>query len=221
MITYASNKLHAYIGLNTNGTLITHEKAEKLANSGLAQLNVSIDSPNKNTFKNIRNTSLARIMANIKYLSSVASNIRIGVTAVIMKDNLSELSDILELSKEIGAKEVVFQLLHHWNENAEQIQVYNSLDLEQIETDIKQKSERLGIKSVVGKTINSQSFRCSRPFFECFIDYKGRFTPCCDAVNVPLTSSLFEQNFMHELNNPNFIKFRKNLLHREYPDFCQ
>lgn len=221
MITYASSKLHAYIGLNTNGTILTRELADKLVGSGLAQLNVSIDSPNEKTFRKIRNTSLDRITTNIKYLSSVAPNIRIGVTAVIMKDNLNELLDILKLSKEIGATEVVYQLLHHWNEHAEQRQVYNNVDLEQIEKDIKKKSEQLGINYIIGKIIDPQSFHCVRPFFECFIDYKGRFTPCCDAVNVPLTYSIFKQHFMRELNNPNFVKFRKDLLQMNYPKFCQ
>jgi MoaA/NifB/PqqE/SkfB family radical SAM enzyme len=222
MISYASNKLHAYIGLTTNGTLVTQEKADKLANSELNHLNVSIDSPNEETFKKIRNTSVARVIKNIRYLNSVAPHINIGINVVVMKDNLNELPDIIEIGKEIGAKEIVYQMVHPLNENVMgQMNVYDNSIIEQIEKDIQNRAKYVGMNYTINKISDSQSFQCIRPFFECFIDYKGRITPCCDVMNVPLTPSLFDHDFKTELNSPAFRKFRKHLLQRKYPGFCQ
>ncbi len=220
MIAYASHQLRPFIGLTTNGTLLTEEVAQTLATSGLNALNVSIDSPHEETFREIRGTSLEEIVAHIRYLKSEAPHISVGINTVIMRENVGQLQGILLLAREVGAERVAFQLVHKWNEYFLDFGIYDRLILEEIEAEILKKCESYGLECSFAKYKGIKSFYCYNPFFECYIDYKGRITPCCTVVNEPLTSSIFQSTFINEWNSEPMKRLRKQLLKREFPDYC-
>lgn len=221
MIEYCSEKNPELIGITTNGTLLNQDLAKKLASIPLSHLNVSISSPNKNTFKRINGASLDKIVNNIKYLRSLSNNIIITINVVIMSLNVSELSDIPRLASEIGANKVAYQLVHDWNKNTEKLGIYDYDVLKDVKNEIQKKADYYKIICNINDPIRDySSFYCTRSFYECFIDADGFITPCCDIVDKPMTKSLYHSDFKKEWNSHLIRELRKKLLRKEIPDVC-
>lgn len=96
------------VNLTTNGTLLTREKAERLAASGVKSISVSIDSPEarihdrirakgawKRTIKGLRNLRRAIGKARVKT--------KIRLNTVVSRTNYESLTALPELAHEMGA----------------------------------------------------------------------------------------------------------------------
>jgi MoaA/NifB/PqqE/SkfB family radical SAM enzyme len=96
------------VNLTTNGTLLTREKAERLAASGVKNISVSLDSPEarihdhirgkgawKRTVKGLRNLRRATRKARTKT--------KIRLNTVISRTNYESLAALPELAYELGA----------------------------------------------------------------------------------------------------------------------
>lgn len=87
-----------FVVLNTNGTLINKEIAEKLKNSGLFAISISIDSLTKKHDKQ-RGVSgtLAKALNAINLLKD--SDINLSMKAVLTKLNENEIEDLIQFAK--------------------------------------------------------------------------------------------------------------------------
>lgn len=96
------------VNLTTNGTLVTREKAERLAASGVKSVSVSVDSPEakihdrirgkgawKRTIKGLRNLRRAIRKARAKT--------KIRLNTVISRTNYESLASLPDLAHEVGA----------------------------------------------------------------------------------------------------------------------
>jgi heme b synthase len=97
--------------LATNGTLITPETAQRMKNVGIQRLSVSIDGATAESHDKFRRQEGAfdASMVGIENLKSVGLPFQINVS--ITKQNLSEISDILDMAVRIGASAVHIFLL--------------------------------------------------------------------------------------------------------------
>ena len=96
------------VNLTTNGTLLTREKAERLAASGAKSISVSIDSPEARIHDRIRGKGAWKRM--IKGLRNLRRAIRkaraktkIRLNTVISRINYEGLATLPELAHEVGA----------------------------------------------------------------------------------------------------------------------
>src|SRR5207245_403050 len=69
------------IHLTTNGNLLTKDKAERLAHSGISSVMFSIDAVDPETYKKIRGDDLEKLEENIAYFMPLARKAGISVTA--------------------------------------------------------------------------------------------------------------------------------------------
>lgn len=96
------------IGIYTNGILIDEEKAYRMMNSGLTEVDISIDAAYPDTYKRVRRGGrLETLHENIHRLVRIKKETRskfplIGVNYVMVNDNEGELVPFVEQAAEFG-----------------------------------------------------------------------------------------------------------------------
>ena len=98
----------AKIGIYTNGMLIDEEKAFRLMDCGLTELNISIDAARPDTYKHVRRGGNLEVLHdNIRRLIRTRRETRarfplIGLNYVLLNDNEGELVPFVEQAAEFG-----------------------------------------------------------------------------------------------------------------------
>ena len=85
--------------LITNATLLDADVSEKLTESGIDTVWISMDAFSKEKYEKVRRGSLfAKIISNIDGFNRIRKNTKLGIAFVMMKENLSELDKINEFA---------------------------------------------------------------------------------------------------------------------------
>lgn len=105
------------ISFCTNGVLINKENAERFVRLGVQSLNVSIDAATPKTYKRLRRGDLKRVVENLKYLKEIKKRYgkeypKIMVSMILMRSNLDEAADFVDLAFEVGAEVVRYSRLN-------------------------------------------------------------------------------------------------------------
>jgi len=118
----------ARIAFQSNGLLLTENKAAALGDAGLSQICLSVDGVNPETFRNIRQggelTGVQRACEVLAKLRRQEPTLcpELGVEFVVQQDNLDELPKVIEWAAGQGASfAVVTQLLPYSAEQTGQI----------------------------------------------------------------------------------------------------
>lgn len=90
-------------GIGTNGTLIDNEAVEKLENSGVRYLLVSLDGASPETHDRVRGVPGAFNKAVSGIKASINAGLPVITATTIMKSNYKEIPAILELSAKLNA----------------------------------------------------------------------------------------------------------------------
>ncbi|MEO5359448.1 MAG: radical SAM protein [Nitrospirota bacterium] len=214
-----------YFTIVTNGFLLTEKNINKLGN--VSHVVVSIDSPNKDTYKNIRGANLDILITNLKKLKKIRPDIKITIQSILMKFNMLELDGFLSLLKAIGTGCLSFVNLIAFNETLSyqhQINIENSIiRLKQIQK--KADFEKIHLIS----TPLLPPRKCFTPWTTPRITIEGDVYPCCFIYNtsgdcwqewcmgfkidVPQLNyklgNLFETPMKSILNSDSFVELRK------------
>ncbi len=91
-----------YVGMITNASLLTIERALSLRTAGLDQISISLDFPDERHDKSRGIPGLFRKIMNIVPELRAMGFYRISFNTVIMKDNMDDLVKIAELAKKLG-----------------------------------------------------------------------------------------------------------------------
>lgn len=92
----------------TNATMLSKPIAEKLVEASISTVQVSIDSHIKSKYENIRiGANFDRVVRNVKYLIDYrnrvgASNPKVQINCVLMKDTLEDVPGYLDFVYELG-----------------------------------------------------------------------------------------------------------------------
>jgi radical SAM protein with 4Fe4S-binding SPASM domain len=111
LIGYAKS-LGIIAALATNGTLIDESTAQKIADSGIVRVAVSLDGPTAGVHNNLRrqNGSFEKAIDGIKHLRHKEVPFQINIT--LTKNNAEQLKDVYELAGSLGAAALhVFMLV--------------------------------------------------------------------------------------------------------------
>src|SRR5581483_1949154 len=98
------------VGFNTNGTLLTRARAERLVRAGLDWLHVSLDGATAATYEGIRaGADFARVRDNVRGLVHLmrelgASRPRLSLVFVAMRRNVAELPAVVALADAWGVR---------------------------------------------------------------------------------------------------------------------
>lgn len=104
-IRYAKKMGITDVILNTNGTLLTPDLAEKILAAGLDRIFFSFDSIHQKTYESIRvGAKFDKVVKNIKYLCELKNkkypHVQVRVSMVVMPNNESELDDYRDFWKD-------------------------------------------------------------------------------------------------------------------------
>jgi MoaA/NifB/PqqE/SkfB family radical SAM enzyme len=117
MLKYAVNHSGTKVTLTTNGTLLTGNKVEKLLDTGVNVIDVSIDAFSKDTYSKVRvNGNLDITAANVVNLIKAVKDNRLKSKVVVsyveLPENMHETDNFEKYWKDQGADYVVIRRLH-------------------------------------------------------------------------------------------------------------
>ena len=94
--------------LVTNGTLLTREKVQELLHAGVSRIWVSIDELYENYGKIQIGSDFGLVLGNLKAFNELrrGSGVRLGMTAVVMRDNIASLRRIREFAEHFEADDL-------------------------------------------------------------------------------------------------------------------
>jgi MoaA/NifB/PqqE/SkfB family radical SAM enzyme len=118
MIAHASAR-DCRVGFNTNATLLSRRRAERLVQAGLAWLHVSVDGATAATYEAIRDGArFEDVERNVRALVDVkrrlrASHPELSLVFVAMRRNVHELPALVRLAADWGVHRLRVQNLSH------------------------------------------------------------------------------------------------------------
>jgi radical SAM protein with 4Fe4S-binding SPASM domain len=248
MIEYATS--HGItIGFNTNATLLTRSRAERLIGAHLDWLHVSIDGATAETYESIRDgASFERVRRNLAGMVEAKREAGSGrpdlsLIFVAMRRNVGELADFVRLAADTGVGDVHVQNLSHSFDDAMGLPGYDEIRAftlrEALWTDgegadafgrARAEAERLGVKLRLPKTEPPQRARaegtpgCFWPWDESYVHHDGKVQPCCMIMGedrAVIGDVHSEGGFAGVWHSDAYKDFRRRLLTDDPPDVCR
>lgn len=236
------------IGFNTNGTLLTPERSERLVLAGLDWLHVSVDGATAATYESIRDGSdFELVAANVREL--VAARRRharekpaLSLVFVAMRRNLSELPALVRLAAEWGVGHLWVQNLSHSFSDTDPAGDYRQIrefaaaealwrepDEEVAATfdEARRLAEELGVELRLPRLEERPKLRaagtpgCDWPWRSAYVTHRGQVQPCCMVMGAD-RAVLGESStgFAATWNGEAYRTFRRRLLTDDPPEVC-
>lgn len=100
------------IEVHTNGLLLNDENIIKILDSPLSLISISLDAARPETYHRLRGSSLSELLDRIKLLISERNlrkhHLHIQLNMTIMRENIEELPELLNLARELNADSIRF-----------------------------------------------------------------------------------------------------------------
>ena len=187
--------------LITNGTLLNREMIERLIESGLDRLWISLDGSTPESFSDIRmGAQLPNIMENLMLLNKLnggggrgfSQHMEIGIAFVAMKRNIRELPEVIDIGKNTGANRIlVTNVLPYTEAMINEAMYYRSINRRNFDLDLPlMDMDDISLESIrkaagsINMTIPfvpSDALRNKCPFIEDgagAIGWNGDLSPC-------------------------------------------
>lgn len=219
------------VTMTTNATLIDKPLAKALAGAGLAGVNVSIDSPDRQIHDRIRGVhgSWKAAVRGARYLSRALKPGKMRINAVIGRKNYRTMIDLPDFALHVGAGAInLIPMDIHTAEarplNAHQIHEFNR----EIAPLVAEKALAAGLirhrhaafpfgmseaeidhsRSALYAQGYYEQHRCYAPWTHALIDHEGQVLVCCMLRERPVLGSLREQSFHDIWTGENFARLR-------------
>lgn len=238
MIRYARER-HIWVRTTTNASLLhLKDNYRHLIDSGVNELQISIDGANAEVFEAIRVGSVFnRVVENCRTINAYCKSLGIERTkmwTVVQKSNRHQLEALVDLAADMGFTNQVFSLeLSDWGmqdmrERNDAAAVDESLDIEPLMA-LVARGERLGVRvrfwnATERYRLDSRESLCAWPFERAYVSSDSRVVPCCyignpDVYQVDggLTA---ERSFTDVWNGPEYVAFREAHLQGRLPGIC-
>ena len=215
----------------TNASLLTRERCEMLADSGLTYLEVSIDGFDAEANRKVRGVAEDTLIENIEYLSEI-SDIKMQVNTVMASINYESLFGAVDKLKNVKnlvrlhgiplfmtehmrslgidrvSDEQVRDLLQHWKDRIAAL----GLPLE-LWPDVYEAT----LDPVM--TLKRKHNICFTPYDDPFINVNGYLSPCGRMQHLNLDNVL-DKGFDAAWNGTKMLAWRKAQLAGNYTDEC-
>jgi putative metalloenzyme radical SAM/SPASM domain maturase len=127
---------NAWVGIQTNGSLLNQPLAERLINAGLDRICVSMDTDKPETFQDIRQGgNVSDVINAFSVLNTAKSNcgntsLKSGIEFVLLKNNLMDLPGVLAWAVENGADfALVTQMLPYDPSSSDNVLSSSNMDI--------------------------------------------------------------------------------------------
>lgn len=239
------------VSANSNCTLLGGRRAERLVDSGLDALHVSIDGATRATYEGIRaGARFWRVLRGVRRVVRArarrgSATPRLRVVTVAMSRNLEELEGVVRLAARLGVPSVFVQHLAHdfaeeglparyrpMRRHVEEQTLLNA-DPARVEAAFaraRAAAAREGVdlrlpalKMVEHAPGTPGRDRCDWPWRGAYVSYQGLAMPCC-MVATPDRANLgamAERGVDAVWNGPAYRRFRAALGSARPPDVCR
>ncbi len=235
MIKYARAR-NIWVRTTTNASLLHFkDNYRKLVDSGVNEIQISIDGADKQTFQAIRRHSkFERVVANCKLINACCRERGVERTkmwTVVQKGNRHQLPQLVDLAHEMGFKSAAFSLnmndwgTEHWKNINDAVTVEGRFTRAEAEQ-LLAKGAKLGIKvsfwNVTNKyATDSAEHLCPWPFERAYVSSDLRVVPCCIIANPDVCEvGVADKDFTSVWKGETMTRFREAHLKGEIPDVC-
>ena len=235
------------VGFNTNGTLLTREKAERLVRAGLAWLHVSVDGATAGTYESIRDGArFLRVKRNLAGLVDVkrasgAERPEVQIVFVAMRANVAELPGVVRLASETGVGDVWVQHLSHEFSDTDPAGSYAEIraftadqalwdDSPSAFDEARRVADDLGVTLRLPRAGGDPPAprrpgepACDWPWRSGYVTHEGDLQPCCMVMGSERATlgRLSDAPFSVHWRGEAYEAFRAGLLGDDPPDVCK
>ena len=238
------------MGFNTNGTLLTREKAERLVDLGVDWLHVSLDGATAPTYEDVRRRShFELVRRNVAGLMEAvrergAGKPEVELVFVAMRRNVHELPALVRLAAELGVPTVWVQNLSHsfsdtdpsgdYREireyaEAEALWADRNEEAELLFAEAERDAAELGVRLRLPRLADPARARepgqpgCGWPFDSAYVTHDGKVQPCCAVMGADraVLGDAKADGFERVWRNDAYRDFRAGLLGDEPPAVCR
>lgn len=234
MIRYARSK-HIWVRTSTNASLLhLNDNHRKLVDSGVNDLQISVDGACKETYEKIRQgANFERLKENCKLINGYCEArrlLRTRMWVMLQRDNIHELPDFVDLAAHLGFKRLTFAFNLHgwgqdkWNAHNEAVVVEDALTPEMALQSMG-RGRRVGVEVTFWNNVSkygteSPDMLCPWPFERAYISSDLRIVPCCLIAN-PQVSDLGDAAcFATHWKGTSYQQFRQAHLDGRVPNVC-
>jgi len=233
MIEYARRRKIRSV-VTTNGTLLNQQNIEKIIQSGLGALHVSIDSADPEIYKSIRVGARLEVVAeNVRSLCDQrargGSMLEIIVNSILMRQNYRQVEDMIRLCAKVGADSISFSDMQYTfdvgiSRRSESLRLIPESEKDEIRklfVGAKSLSKELGIEiGLPGLDQPRVRENCRQPWLYLAVKENGKVRPCC-AIHDQEFGDLSCERYSSIWNNDRFKDFRRKLLSSDVPTECK
>jgi MoaA/NifB/PqqE/SkfB family radical SAM enzyme len=234
MIRYARAR-HIWVRTTTNASrLHLRDCYKKLVDSGVNEIQISIDGATKEVFEGIRRGSVfERVVANCKLINGYCGEkgiIRTKMWTTVQKSNVHQLPDLLELARETGFKRMAFSFdlvdfgIAKWRTTNDAVAV-TAIDLDlcrRLLARARSYGITLAFWNVTARYDTDQPKNlCGWPFERAYISSDMRIVPCCIIGNPETVDVGDARNLAEDWNGTALVDFRKAHLEGRVPAACR
>lgn len=218
--------------LNTNGSLLNDENIDIVMKNNVKILGISLDGGNKETAERIRKgLDFDKLIESIKNIQRIKKEKRLKypiltVNYAVMKSNIEQLPDFIDLMKEIGVEQVrvMFLYINSFMDGSESLFLYPDLVRKYFPI-IQERADANKIKLLLPKLPDapSQPGKCYWPYHALSITPNGNLAFCCRAWDEKVMGNIFEQDFTKEIWNSKQYQTLRKTVNSKKPAFkiCQ
>ena len=218
MVAYAESH-RIYTITSTNGHFLSPSNIDKIIESKLSRIIISIDGTSQDTYEQYRKEgSLEKVIDGTKRLVQARKNAKSKTPHIIfqylvVKPNEHQIPEVYRLAKEIGVDEVRLKTA----------QLYDYKNGNNLMPDNQKYSRYSKHSDGTYKIKNALVDHCWRLWHACVITWDGVVVPCCfDKDATHKLGDLKQTTFKEIWNGQNYIKFRTQILKgRNEIDICQ
>jgi radical SAM protein with 4Fe4S-binding SPASM domain len=218
MISYASSK-KIFTSTSTNAHYLNEETAQKVVQSGLDRLIISIDGVSQETYQQYRvGGKVDKVIAGTKEIIKQKQILKsktpqIVFQFLVVRPNEHEISDVKKLANELGVDELVFKTAQVYDyENGNELIPEN----ESYSRYRKRKDGKWELK-------NTLENHCWKMWHSAVVTWDGKVVPCCfDKDAQHQIGNLKEKSFRDVWQSEQYQKFRQSVLTgRKEVDICK
>ena len=232
MIRYARER-RIWVRMTTNASLLhLRENYRKLIDSGVNEIDISIDGADAATFQGIRiGGDFQRVTDNCRLLNAYA--ISVGKPSakcwtLVQKGNAGRLMDHVELAARLGFQHLVFSSqLHGWGDDAlaernkGEMVAMDERTVNGLLTLGRQFGVRVAFWDVAEKFEAAPGKRCPWPFERAVLTSDLRTVPCC-MIGSPDAYEIGKgQTFVENWHGLEYRDFRQSHLDGDIPPICR